>query len=100
MRISRSPHNGGFHSSTGGGPLARPSAPVIASSPDCPSFAMVCLDSPPRTEVRGTITRDFASANLHPSGPEPKLFLSVANQRKITSGWLARILHHRPWFRG
>src|SRR5580658_1738521 len=53
MRMSRSPQNGGFHSSTGGGPLARPSAPVIASSPNCPSFAMVCLDSGPWTEVRG-----------------------------------------------
>src|ERR1700685_1439947 len=58
MRMSRSPQNGGFHRSTGGGPLvpARASAPVIASSPGCPAFAMVFLEPNVWPRVRG---RDF-----------------------------------------
>src|ERR1700730_1532350 len=65
MRMSRSPQNGGFQRSTGGGPLlpARASAPVIASRPDCPSFAMVCLEPTIRTWVRGQIIRGIAITN-------------------------------------
>ena len=62
MRMSRSPQNGGFQRSTGGSPLAGPaalaSAPVIASNPDCPAFAMVCLE-PIRLDIKsgGSATR-------------------------------------------
>src|SRR5471030_1222549 len=73
MRISRSPQKGGFQSSTGGGPFpARASAPVIASRPDCPSFAMVCINSERGREVRGlhkalhSRVRDYYSASEQP----------------------------------
>src|SRR5271163_2875052 len=80
MRMSRSPQNGGFHSSTGGrpaaGPLAlfaaRPSAPVIASRPNCPSFAMVCLESGPCRQSGGTVSREFDFATLHCAAPYTK----------------------------
>src|SRR6516162_6432561 len=43
--MSKLPQKGGSHSSTGGARRPVPaSAPVIDSTPICPSFAIVCLD--------------------------------------------------------
>jgi hypothetical protein len=58
---------------------------------------MVCLEPVPQDiSSGGRFVREFEFANLHPGGPEPKLFLSVTNQRNISSKELARILHRLP----
>src|SRR5580692_3200746 len=95
--MSRSPQNGGFHRSTGGGPLAvaRASDPVIASRPDCPSFAMVCREVAVWTRVRGEIIREFVVANVY-SVAQSKL-CSCGRTIGSTSGFsgVAHILHRR-----
>src|SRR5579864_8320377 len=81
MRMSRSPQNGGFQRSTGGGPLApaRRSAPVIASSPDCPSFAMVCLKRERELVSRGRVNRCIVIATPH------HLALDPSSSRRMTA---------------
>src|SRR5580700_196099 len=100
MRMSRSPQNGGFHSSTGGGPLpARWIAPVIASRPDCPSFAMVYVESFLEHEFGGAPSRKCAFLSIctgqcQTQAVFPVVFpMNEESAHSLRSRLMAHILH-------
>src|ERR1700681_1316661 len=100
MRMSRSPQNGGFHTSTGGGPLpARWIAPVIASRPACPSFAMVYVESFLEHEFGGALIRECAFLSISTGQCQTQAALSVVfpmneeSAHSLRLRLLAHILH-------